>query len=790
MKDIIIKSFNFNILQGQNIYVNFQNGFTNTRENIPSMVKTWHEIDRNEPVYAIFYNKIFKKGDFFTADRTYHCSTCIREEGISFYCSVETTGWAADENDNVGFSMAWEEIEGVDITNTHNQNDPNALIIKGDPIIEMRTEVFRFYFKGDHSYISIPIAYFGEFHYQRKSAKAVMEGFNKLLKEVEALEQEKQVVDEEFQKVLDELGTLIDNKEYDKYLEAIEEYGFWNTDNPAINAGLLEAFVNLDRESDAEEIYARIEQDYKNMMANLEEEDNTDDPEFLEIRNGVETIYQMAKGLISKQRGDLYETAQSFQLVKHYGESNLDFKDKKMYNEEIQNAYGQYIQKFDTLPYEERKVITMTSTDKLFKTENLTLLQMNMLPANVKFPITHPKKDHTYICHPWDSSIYLPIEDYDMELLNDRVNEYCYIMQCLGATHIQIKNRKGESLSEHRNKNANYKANAGYKGIGVRGDYAEDIKNGEESQNRFSFAKEQSFNPTKKPFIPENLLWFPHEVAWQRLAKQRLDGAILQHSEMVSSSQNKVLSHSEMRDINADLNILFVELGGGRKTEEDYTISMNEEVEWEISVKFKPIEDFDKASNTDFTSISETIYVEEVVSSDKFTNEEEQFMEEVRHALEDDGVICDKENQYLERLRQRLNISEEKGKELLNEVLSSYHKDSNQFSEEEKQYIEEVRYMLEDDDQIDEKENQVLQRLRDRLGISESRAEELKNSIILSWKKEDNLTDEEKEYLKDYEMFIRDGEIQERERRMLNRLAGLLGISEERATELERNYSS
>ncbi len=61
MKDIIRKSFDFGILQGQNIYVNFQNGFTNTRENIPSMVKTWHEIDRNEPVYAIFYNKIFKK---------------------------------------------------------------------------------------------------------------------------------------------------------------------------------------------------------------------------------------------------------------------------------------------------------------------------------------------------------------------------------------------------------------------------------------------------------------------------------------------------------------------------------------------------------------------------------------------------------------------------------------------------------------------------------------------------------------------------------------------------------
>lgn len=599
--------------------------------------------------------------------------------------------------------------------------------------------------------------------------------------------------DEEFKKVLDELLVLRINNEYDKYLQLVDEYDLWDVDNIGLYMGLLEAYVYLGKEDEAEQKFAEIEDYYFADLDYWYDEYEKGEIEYEDIEMLADTdLYNKAKGLIFKLRGDFYGAAMAFKEIPPYdgGGDYLYRLMKEKDEREIQSAYEQYIQKFDTLPYEKRKVITMTNTKELFRTENLTLLQMGMLPANVKFPITHPKRDHTYICHPWNNNIYLPIEDYDVELLNDRVNEYCYVMQCLGATHIQIKNRKGESLSEQRKRDANYRANGSYKVVSASGNYAESTNSGEESQSRFSFAKEQTFNPTKKPFIPENLLWFPHEVAWQRLAQQRLDGAILQHSEMVSSSQNKVLSQSEMRDINADLNILFVELGGGRKTEEDYTISMNEEVEWEISVKFKPIEDFDKASNTDFTSISETIYVEEVVSSDKFTNEEEQFMEEVRHALEDDGVICDKESQYLERLRQRLNISEEKGKELLNEVLSSYHKGDNQFSEEEKQYIEEVRYMLEDDDQIDEKENQVLQRLRDRLGISESRAEELKNSIILSWKKEDNLTDEEKEYLKDYEMFIRDGEIQERERRMLNRLAGLLGISEQRAMELEKNYLS
>ena len=44
---------------------------------------------------------------------------------------------------------------------------------------------------------------------------------------------------------------------------------------------------------------------------------------------------------------------------------------------------------------------------------------------------------------------------------------------------------------------------------------------------------------------------------------------------------------------------------------------------------------------------------------------------------------------------------------------------------------------------------------------------------------------EEKEYLVKVKSFISDGAISDRERRMLNRLANLLGISEQRAVELE-----
>ena len=89
--------------------------------------------------------------------------------------------------------------------------------------------------------------------------------------------------------------------------------------------------------------------------------------------------------------------------------------------------------------------------------------------------------------------------------------------------------------------------------------------------------------------------------------------------------------------------------------------------------------------------------------------------------------------------------------------------------------------MLEDDGVIDDKERRILNNMLDVLNISHERARQLE-VIVLN---KGDLTKEEKEYLVKAKSFISDGAISDRERRMLNRLANLLGISEQRAVELE-----
>lgn len=96
------------------------------------------------------------------------------------------------------------------------------------------------------------------------------------------------------------------------------------------------------------------------------------------------------------------------------------------------------------------------------------------------------------------------------------------------------------------------------------------------------------------------------------------------------------------------------------------------------------------------------------------------------------------------------------------------------------EYLEELKSCLEDGE-VSKGERRLLDKLRRKLGISDQRAKELEDSLI-----KPQLTDEEQEYLAEYrECFADEGNISTSERRLLNRLRLKLGISESRAAELE-----
>ena len=109
---------------------------------------------------------------------------------------------------------------------------------------------------------------------------------------------------------------------------------------------------------------------------------------------------------------------------------------------------------------------------------------------------------------------------------------------------------------------------------------------------------------------------------------------------------------------------------------------------------------------------------------------------------------------------------------------------NSNISEDEQEYLEEVKMCLEEDNEISPKERRLLDRLRIKLNISEERAKELEESL-----KAPQLTEDEQEYLEEYKLCLEEGgEISSKERRLLDRLRDKLGISVERANELESSF--
>lgn len=97
----------------------------------------------------------------------------------------------------------------------------------------------------------------------------------------------------------------------------------------------------------------------------------------------------------------------------------------------------------------------------------------------------------------------------------------------------------------------------------------------------------------------------------------------------------------------------------------------------------------------------------------------------------------------------------------------------------EQEYLDMVIECMEDGE-IGSRERKLLEKIRVKNGISEERAKELEATLSAP-----QLTDEEKEYLGAFKEACEDGEISDKQRRLLEKLRVMYGISESRAREIE-----
>lgn len=462
---------------------------------------------------------------------------------------------------------------------------------------------------------------------------------------------------------------------------------------------------------------------------------------------------------------------------------STDFDLKK----EAKEQYGQLMENlmqderlFLDIDYNERKFIFTVNNDKHISgcqdsSDHIKwVFPVNRIPDYINFPVGHPQPNTLYIGHPLKPGTYIPFENATEQLFMEKVRELCYLAQCLGAVEIKFKRIKGRDISNTYDSAKDISVNLGIKNLNIGLSGNKVLNKAETSSTKDGVELVQRYSPMEKPFCPEGLVWLDSDPTWQTLVKQRLTGNILSYIERVSSTETTNVTNSELLSIKGSVEYLSIKASGTYDKKEDKTFSKTEEMEWEIDMQFKPLQDFEDNAHPN------------IPLQNEYLPEEEEYMEEVRFCLEDDNEINEHSRKFLERKRQKSGLSEARAIELetivKDSLSASMIQNTDDLSEEELAYKSEVELCIEDGNEIDEHMRRFLDRKRQRLGLSEARAQEIESMVKAS---QTSFTKEEQEYLEILDEVFENGIIPNSVRRLLDREIKSLGLSEERAKELE-----
>lgn len=366
-------------------------------------------------------------------------------------------------------------------------------------------------------------------------------------------------------------------------------------------------------------------------------------------------------------------------------------------------ANEEYCKSFLSLPYYQRKAIIIVRDITSLETNHVAVFQINHCPK-ISFPISHPVPNQVYIGHPYTPNIYIPFESYELSLVEDRIREFCLLSQSLGATEISIDAVNSSESEHNQESHSKIMGDVGYKLIS-----ADASHNGKGSQRLLeaiskSISIHQEFTPSFPPHLPEDLVWYPSEPSWQRLYEQRMKGQDI-HVERIETRRSQVIGGTELEEIKAEVKALVLSVDGEWTKNMEENFIQQENAILSIKVKFAPLA--------------------------QLTGKKPRSAQ---------ASLSSDEQDYLEMYKEYATAGE-----------------------------------------ISALNRKMLNKYRSRLGISEERARELEESCS-----KPQLTEDEQEYLEMYKEYAADGEISERDRKMLNKMRDRMGISEERSKEIEK----
>ena len=327
---------------------------------------------------------------------------------------------------------------------------------------------------------------------------------------------------------------------------------------------------------------------------------------------------------------------------------------------------------------------------------------LNLIPADIVFPFGRPTEG-IYMAHPVKTDHYYPIKNIDETLFMEKIREFSWLVQCLGATEIVFHSNKGAKVTEEFGSQMNVGGNLDVPKVKLGVDYNQKQSSAKEQSMRLSVDRVQHFHPTKKPYCPDDLVWFESDPEWKDIVKQRMQGSITDYTYKISASQTCMMSTSEKHAVEANVEYIETKVGGRFSDQNNRVFRSEDDTEWSIHIEFAPISQLTGG------------YIKN--EGQTFTSDEQDYVK-MYTEYASDGEISERDRRMLDKFRVRCGITEERAR-MLEVSCSQPH-----LTEDEQEYLEMIREYAADGE-ISERDRKMLIKMRDRMGISAERAKEI-----------------------------------------------------------------
>lgn len=261
-------------------------------------------------------------------------------------------------------------------------------------------------------------------------------------------------------------------------------------------------------------------------------------------------------------------------------EKDSFYLSKESFSQRFRTIQNSYVNRFLEIPQQQRRFVYLIPgdlDDKLAQLpEDLYVLPIGYLPTEMTF-VGQPKEQTLYVCHPYKPNLYIPYERYDVELFRDELEEFCWVMDCLGAKRIEFSDGKSENQSDKSKESSDFHGEGQYKGVGGKAAISSENQAELDTQTKELLVKGKSYDlsSTHSPYVPKDTVWLQHNQEWQRCCSSRLEGRLRDCSLTLSMASSASISESTRKKLEAEINTVVVGLSGGCETSKE-NMSQNE----------------------------------------------------------------------------------------------------------------------------------------------------------------------------------------------------------------------